>query len=211
MRHTLEAKLGATAFGYYGASETSALGVECAEHNGIHLFTDRNLFELAVQNAATAAQDAANTGEIVVTTLRQRSPPLLRYALRDRARPIPGDCPCGLPYPRVEVLGRAGASFSVLGAKLSYDAMLSAVYVHADEPGPMRLELSLADDRERLTIVLPAALRCAEPRMRRDLVRSHPDIDFLGRQRPARAPFRLRPARRIQRRPQDKADSGLAL
>ena len=199
VRHTLKAKLGATAFGYYGASETSALGVECGRHDGIHLFTDRNLFELAVQDDDAITGQDAITGEIVVTTLRQRSPPLLRYALRDRARAISGDCPCGLPFPRVDVLGRAGDSFSVLGAKLSYGAVRSAVYAHAngdathakrqhddaavyahaDEPAPMRLELSCGGDRERLTIVLPAALRSAEPQMRRDLIRSHPDIDFL--------------------------------
>ena len=115
---------------------------------------------------------------MVVTTLLQRSPPLLRYALEDRVRPLAGECPCGLPYPRLDVLGRAGDSFSVLGAKLSYGAVLSAVYAHADEPGHMQLELS-RDDTEGLTIVLPEPLRHAEAEMRRDLIRSHPDIDFL--------------------------------
>ena len=171
VRHAVETRLGAQVFGYYGASETSALGVECGEHGGIHLFTDRTVVELA------KGEDAA-TAEMVVTTLLQRSPPLLRYALQDRVRPVAGECPCGLPYPRVDVLGRAGDSFSVLGAKLSYGAVLSAVYAHADEPGHMQLELS-RDDTEWLTIVLPEPLRHAEARMRRDLIRSHPDIDFL--------------------------------
>ena len=171
VRHAVETRLGAQVFGYYGASETSALGVECGEHAGVHLFTNRFIVELAGE------EDDA-TAEMVVTTLLQRSPPLLRYALEDRVRPLAGACPCGLPYPRVDVLGRAGDSFSVLGAKLSYGAVLSAVYAHADEPGYMQLELS-RDDAERLTIVLPEPLRQAEAQMRRDLIRSHPDIDFL--------------------------------
>ena len=170
VRHAVESRLGAQVFGYYGASETSALGVECGAHSGIHLFTNRVIVELAEEDDATA--------EMVVTTLLQRSPPLLRYALEDRVRPLAGACPCGLPYPRAEVLGRVGDSFSVLGAKLSYGAVLSAVYAHADEPGHMQLELS-RDDTEGLTIVLPEPLRHAEAEMRRDLIRSHPDIDFL--------------------------------
>ena len=171
VRHAVETRLGAQVFGYYGASETSALGVECGAHSGIHLFTNRVIVELA-------GEDDDATAEMVVTTLLQRSPPLLRYALEDRVRPLAGACPCGLPYPRAEVLGRVGDSFSVLGAKLSYGAVLSAVYAHADEPGHMQLELS-RDDTEGLTIVLPEPLRHAEAEMRRDLIRSHPDIDFL--------------------------------
>ncbi len=171
VRHAVEMRLGAQVFGYYGASETSALGVECGEHAGIHLFTDRTLVELA------GGEDAA-TAEMVVTTLLQRSPPLLRYHLEDRVRPLPGECPCGLPYPRVDVLGRAGDAFSVLGAKLSYGAVLSAVYAHADEPGHMQIELT-RDDGEGLAIVLPEQMRSAEAQVRRELIRSHPDVDFL--------------------------------
>ncbi len=171
VRHAVETRLGAQVFGYYGASETSALGVECGQHDGIHLFTDRTVVELA-------EEEGGATAELVVTTLLQRSPPLLRYHLEDRVRPLPGECPCGLPYPRVDVLGRAGDSFSVLGAKLSYGAVLGAVYAHADEPGHMQIELS-RDDGEGFSIVLPDTLRPTEGQMRRDLIRSHPDVDFL--------------------------------
>ena len=171
VRHAVETRLGAQVFGYYGASETSALGVECGEHEGIHLFTDRTVVELAED------EDAA-TAELVVTTLLQRSPPLLRYHLEDRVRPLAGECACGLPYPRVDVLGRAGDSFSVLGAKLSYGAVLSAVYAHAEEPGHMQIELSRGDSEE-LAIVLPEAMRSAEAQARREIIRSHPDVDFL--------------------------------
>ena len=37
LRKTLETNLGLEVFGYYGASETSALGIECEAHQGIHL------------------------------------------------------------------------------------------------------------------------------------------------------------------------------
>ena len=171
VRHAVETRLGAQVFGYYGASETSALGVECVEHDGIHLFTDRTVVELV-------EGEDDGTPEIVVTTLLQRSPPLLRYHLEDRVRPLPGECPCGMTYPRVDVLGRAGDSFSVLGAKMSYGAVLGAVYAHAEELGHMQIELT-RDDGESLAIVLPESMRSAEAQVRRELIRSHPDVDFL--------------------------------
>ena len=171
VRHAIETRLGAQVFGYYGASETSALGVECGEHAGIHLFTDRTVVELV-------EGEEDGTPEIVVTTLLQRSPPLLRYHLEDRVRLLAGECRCGLAYPRVDVLGRAGDSFSVLGAKLSYGAVLSAVYAHADEAGHMQIELR-RDEGESLAVVLPEQIRSAEAQVRRELIRSHPDVDFL--------------------------------
>ncbi len=172
LRSRLESAFGVEIFGYYGASETSALGIECRAHDGIHLFTNRNVIELV--NAAPSE----SIGEIVVTTLCQRSPPLLRYALKDKAQVRPGVCGCGLPYPRVDVLGRTGDSFSVLGAKISYLPILSAVYAQEGAPGHMQLVLT-RQGRDRLTVVLPDVLCGDEARMRQTLLRSQPDLDFL--------------------------------
>ncbi|MCH7786670.1 MAG: phenylacetate--CoA ligase family protein [Chloroflexi bacterium] len=172
LRGNLETVLGVEVFGYYGASETSALGIECSAHDGIHLFTDRNIIELISPNPES------DTSEIVVTTLRQQSPPLLRYALKDVVRVKPGACPCGLQYPRVEVIGRAGDSFSILGAKISYAPILNAAY--GPELGPRLMQLVVTqEDRDRLTIVLPDALRGDEAAIRRSLMASQPDLDFL--------------------------------
>ena len=46
IRAELESERGIEVFSYYGAAEASSLGIECAAHAGIHLFDDRNLFEL---------------------------------------------------------------------------------------------------------------------------------------------------------------------
>ena len=90
----------------------------------------------------------------------------------------PGACPCGLPYPRVEVIGRAGDSFSILGAKISYAPILNAAY--GPELGPRLMQLVVTqEDRDRLTIVLPDALRGDEAAIRRSLLASQPDLDFL--------------------------------
>ena len=172
LRSRLEGTLDVEGFGYYGASETSALGIECSAHNGIHLFTDRNVIEVAPRGAD------GMSGEIVVTTLKQRALPLLRYPLGDRVEVLPGQCACGLAFPRVEVKGRVGDNFSVMGSKLGYRPLLGAIYSGEDSPGPMQLVLS-RETSDKLTIVLPESMRRREAKIMDSLLDGEPDLDFL--------------------------------
>ena len=172
MRDLLESTFGVEIFGYYGASETSALGIECGAHDGIHLFTDHNLAEVVYDRLDS------NEGELIVTTLRQRAYPLLRYALRDRVAVKSGACSCGLLHPRVDVLGRADDGISILGAKITYNAILSAVYKGADRMGAMQIVLA-REAREVLTVVLPQSMRGREADARKALMHAQPDLDFL--------------------------------
>ena len=171
-RGLLATTFGVEIFGYYGASETSALGIECRAHDGIHLFTDQNIAEVVTDRLDP------NKGELVITTLRQHAYPLIRYALRDRVAIMPGACPCGLPHPRVDVLGRADDTISILGAKISYCAILNAVYKGADQVGAMQIVLA-REAGESLTVVLPQSMSHQESDLRKALVSAQPDLDFL--------------------------------
>lgn len=168
-RRTLETMLGVEVFSYYGAAETSALGIECAAHDGSHLFTDRNLFEVQIRGEGTA-------GELLVTSLRLHTMPLLRYPLGDVIQPKMGPCDCGLDYPRAEVLGRADVSVSVLGATVGYEALYDAVY---DGPGESMQLVLTGDARDRLTIVLPEQLEPNDSSVRDAVLASQPDLEFL--------------------------------
>ena len=171
-RALLESNLGVEVFGYYGASETSALGIECRAHDGTHLFTERNIVEMAPD------QRGGPAGEIVVTTLHQRAMPLLRYTLCDLIELKPGPCSCGLDYPRVQVQGRADASLSILGATVDYNVVLDTVRNGGAPPDFMQLALT-RDVRDKLTIVLPEPARSRESRIRDALLASQPDLEFL--------------------------------
>ena len=171
-RDRLERGLGLEVFGYYGASETSALGIECGRHTGIHLLADQHFIELDCRGRGE--RDA----EIVVTTLHQEGLPLVRYPLGDMVRPIGGACPCGLTLPRVDVIGRADATVSVLGTKLSYASIRDAVY--RDHDGPRHVQIVL--DRgptEMITLRLPARLRDSESTIRKAILRREPELAFL--------------------------------
>lgn len=176
LRGTTRARLvddfGIQVFAYYGASETSALGIECQAHDGIHLFTDQNYLEIS---SANPRDPAAN---LVVTTLHQEGLPLLRYALGDRVTVRPGGCACGLPDPRVDVVGRTDGSVSLLGVKVSYDGIRRAVYRDLATAGP--IEILLSDEgREKLTVVLPHGMASEEPQIRRSLTGKEPDLAYL--------------------------------
>ena len=171
-RAVLADDLGLEVFAYYGASETSALGIECQAHDGIHLFTGQNYLELSHEMPGNTVAN------LVVTTLHQEGLPLLRYAVGDLVNVRPGRCACGLRDPRVDVVGRTDGSVSLLGVKVSYDGIRSAVYRDLETAGP--IEVLLSDDgKEKLTVVLPQGMASEEPRIRRSLTGKEPDLAYL--------------------------------
>ena len=188
LRAELESERGIEVISYYGAAETSALGIECTAHTGIHLYTDRNLFELT--NSPLAEQNREDTnhlspaggeiqrGGLVVTSLVQKTVPLVRYALGDEIVQLPGKCPCGLLQPLVDVLGRAGDSFSVLGSRLHYDSLLRSVYKNLDEVGYMQVVLT-TEAQDVLTVLLPDTMRPHEKRMKDSLLADQLELEFL--------------------------------
>jgi phenylacetate-CoA ligase len=168
-RRSLESGLGLEVFAYYGASETSALGIECRAHKGIHILTEWNIVEIA---------GGGCEGEALVTTLDREGLPLLRYALGDILRVRDGACPCGLDFPRVDVLGRTDAAVSVLGVKLTYDTVRQAALWPVEYAGPIGVELS-GNGRDRMSVALPGSLAAHEPAIVGSMRTREPDLAYL--------------------------------
>ena len=58
-------------------------------------------------------------GEIVITTLVKEGAPLIRFRTHDLSRIIPGDCPCGRAWPRLDTIrGRSDDMFKVHGVNM---------------------------------------------------------------------------------------------
>ena len=168
-RLSLESGLGLEVFAYYGASETSALGIECGAHAGIHILTDWNIVEVA---------RGGPEGEALITTLDREGLPLLRYALSDNLRVRDGACPCGLDYPRIDVLGRTDGTVSVLGVKLTYDTVRRAALWPVEYGGPIGVELS-GNGRDRMSVTLPNTLAVNEPKIVGSMRTREPDLAYL--------------------------------
>jgi phenylacetate-CoA ligase len=122
----------------FGARVTEAMGIgdigpslwgECEEQAGMHLgafgFVHAELIDPET-GAARALADGA-TGELVLTHLRHRAAPLLRFRTRDHVEMSTGSCACGRATPRVRCLGRTDDMLIVRGINIFPSAVREVV------------------------------------------------------------------------------------
>jgi phenylacetate-CoA ligase len=122
----------------WGARVTEAMGIgdigaslwgECEEQNGMHLgardFVHAELIDPATGDALELADGAR--GELVLTHLRHRAAPLLRYRTRDHVEVWTSPCPCGRTAPRVRCVGRTDDMLIVRGVNVFPSAVREVV------------------------------------------------------------------------------------
>jgi phenylacetate-CoA ligase len=113
----------------WGARVTEAMGIgdigpslwgECEEQNGMHLGARGFVHAELVDPDTGAALDIDDgaTGELVLTHLRHRAAPLLRFRTRDHVEVRTSPCPCGRTAPRVRCLGRTDDMLIVRGVNV---------------------------------------------------------------------------------------------
>ena len=163
---------GADVYSYYGTSETSAIGIECSAHDGVHLMSSRHIIEVDTDG------HGKNVGELVVTTLEQRGLPLLRYRVGDLVRLRDGRCDCGLEDPRVEILGRSEPFASILGSKIHHGGLLNSLNVAGLE-GPLQVTLSSEDRMEVMTLGLVDSNADRADSLLQSVLADHTDVEFL--------------------------------
>ena len=168
-RTILEKTLGVEIFSYYGATETSSMGIECEHHTGVHLFTDHNFFELVTTNGT-------NQTEILVTSLRLKSMPLLRYRIRDIVQVNTKSCKCGLKYPVVKVSRASESTINILGVSMNYQSIYRSVYER--EAQAMQIILT-KKSRDNIKIILPVNLRGNRSYIIEKILAENPDLEFL--------------------------------
>jgi phenylacetate-CoA ligase len=128
----------------WGARVTEAMGIgdvgpslwgECEEQAGMHLGA-RGLVHAELidpeTGAAVEAVDGAS-GELVLTHLRHRAAPLLRFRTRDHVELRTGPCACGRTAPRVRCLGRTDDMLIVRGVNLFPSAVREVVSTFAPD------------------------------------------------------------------------------
>jgi phenylacetate-CoA ligase len=159
----------------WGARVTEAMGIgdigvslwgECERQDGMHLgargFVHAELID-AGSGQALALEDGA-TGELVLTHLRHRAAPLLRFRTRDHVEVRMTPCPCGRTGPRVRCIGRTDDMLIVRGVNVFPSAVREVVSTFApavsghivvkptaagvkQEP-PLPVQVELADGHE---------------------------------------------------------------
>jgi len=99
---------------HYGMTETGfGGGVQCGERRGYHL-RDADLLLEIVDPETGRLLPAGQTGEVVLTTLRNEAMPLIRYRTGDIARLLEKPCSCGANLPQLDkVTGRWANTISL--------------------------------------------------------------------------------------------------
>ena len=133
MRERIKNELSIDLFDIYGLTEIygPGIGISCKYDTGMHYFDDYVYFEIIDPKTLEVLPDG-EMGELVITTLRKEGAPLVRYRTHDLTRIIPGECPCGSPYPRIDtIVGRTDAMVKVKGVNNfpgQIDELLSGIY-----------------------------------------------------------------------------------
>ena len=120
MRNRIANELGVQLFDIYGLTEIygPGIGMSCEHECGMHMWDDFIYFEVVDPKTGEQKPDG-EMGELVITTLRKQGAPLIRYRTHDLTRIIPGDCPCGSKYPRIDtILGRTDDMVKVKGVNI---------------------------------------------------------------------------------------------
>jgi phenylacetate-CoA ligase len=181
----------------WGARVTEAMGIgdigpslwgECERQDGMHLgargYVHAELID--PETGDVRPLDDGASGELVLTHLRHRAAPLLRFRTHDHVEVWTSPCVCGRTGPRVRCIGRTDDMLIVRGVNVFPSAVREVVSAFAPEvsghilvrpeapgvkqepPLPVRVELARgrdADDslaeaiRERLRGALVVATR----------------------------------------------------
>jgi phenylacetate-CoA ligase len=122
----------------WGAKVTEAMGIgdigvslwgECHHQTGMHLgargFVHAELIDPESERTIPMADGA--TGELVLTHLKHRAAPLLRFRTRDHVEVRTSPCPCGRTGPRIRCVGRTDDMLIVRGVNVFPSAVREVV------------------------------------------------------------------------------------
>jgi phenylacetate-CoA ligase len=126
----------------WGAKVTEAMGIgdigvslwgECERQDGMHLGA-RGLVHAELIDPETGAAlelEDGGIGELVLTHLRHRAAPLLRFRTRDHVEVRTTPCACGRTSPRIRCIGRTDDMVIVRGVNVFPSAVREVVSAFA--------------------------------------------------------------------------------
>jgi phenylacetate-CoA ligase len=128
----------------WGARVTEAMGIgdigvslwgECEAQDGMHLgargFVHAELID--PETGVALAIDDGATGELVLTHLKHRAAPLLRFRTRDHVQVRTSPCRCGRTGPRIRCIGRTDDMLIVRGVNVFPSAVREVVSAFAPD------------------------------------------------------------------------------
>lgn len=171
MRARIANELGVELYDIYGLTEVygPGIGISCDCKNGVHIWDDYIYCEIVNPKTGEKVPDG-ELGELVITTLCKEGAPLIRYRTHDLTRFLPGECPCGSKYPRIDsILGRTDDMIKVKGVNIfpsQIEEMLKDVEGASSE---YQVMIDHLNGRDRLTLFVEAVPNADAIQLEKDL------------------------------------------
>lgn len=156
-RKRIEETMNIETFDIIGMTETGGvgLGIDCREHNGIHVWEDDYLVEI-INPATGEVLSDGQEGEMVVTTLNREGLPLIRYRTRDITAVTSREkCPCGRTSLRVRrIKGRNDDMLKIKGVNFYPTQIESILMKHKEMGNHYQVVLEKTKGRDTITVMI---------------------------------------------------------
>lgn len=146
--------LGIDCYDIYGLTEVygPGIGISCKHNCGMHIWDDYVYVEI-VNPATGAPVPDGEWGEICLTTLVKEGAPLIRFRTHDLTRIIPGECPCGSRYPRIDTIqGRSDDMFKIHGVNVFPRQIEEVLALYPQLSSEYQIRLSHLEGRDTMRI-----------------------------------------------------------
>ncbi|MBR2294551.1 MAG: phenylacetate--CoA ligase [Clostridiales bacterium] len=154
MRSRIKNELGIELYDIYGLTEIygPGIGINCKYDTGMHIWDDFIYLEIIDPVTGENLPDG-EWGEIVITTLVKEGAPLIRYRTHDLSRIIPGTCPCGCSYPRIDVIkGRTDDMMKIKGVNVFPSQIEEVLKTFPELSSEYQIRISHLDGRDTMRI-----------------------------------------------------------
>ena len=166
MRQRISSELGIELYDIYGLTEIygPGIGINCKYDQGMHIWDDYVYLEI-IDPATEKTVPDGEFGEIVLTTLVKEGAPLIRYRTHDISRIIPGECPCGSRFPRIDVIqGRSDDMVKFRGVNFFPKQIEEILALYPEVSSEYQIRISHLEGRDTLRLY----------------VETTGDVDFMG-------------------------------
>ena len=154
MRERISTELGIELYDIYGLTEIygPGIGINCEHNTGMHIWDDYLYLEIIDPKTGENLPDG-EWGEIVITTLVKEGAPLIRYRTHDLSRIIPGECPCGRSYPRIDTIkGRTDDMMKIKGVNVFPSQIEEVLGTFEEISSEYQIRISHLDGKDTMRI-----------------------------------------------------------
>ncbi len=154
MRNRIKGELGIQIYDIYGLTEIygPGIGISCDYECGMHYWDDYIYLEVIDPKTGKNVSDG-DWGEIVITTLVKEGAPLIRFRTHDMSRIIPGECPCGSKYPRIDtIMGRSDDMMKIKGVNVFPKQIEEILATFPELSSEYQIRISHLDGRDTMRI-----------------------------------------------------------